>query len=223
MKSLSLVVCLLALAGLLASCSTTSQVSLDYVPANNGQVQPGAPEYATRPFSDQRSMGEMDLGTVRTQIGTPLEYVQTRIPVSQVVTNAFGYGLQARGMLTRPRVARYIITGDILDLYCQMLVRPYGYARIRVTVLDGATGEIVHSQVYTAERGSNVYVPGSGTPVPLLRDLVSAALQEAVDKALDDPRLRNRVGRSFAPEPSPGPGPLEPPPYPTVPGSGISI
>lgn len=223
MKSLFPVFCLLAFAGLLCSCSTTSQVSLDYVPTNNGQAQPGSPEYATRPFSDQRSMGAMDLGTVRTQIGTPLEYVQTRIPVSEVVTNAFGYGLQSRGMLTRPRIARYIVTGDILDLYCQMLVRPYGYARIRVTVLDGATGEIVHSQIYTGERGSSVYVPGSGTPVPLLRDLVSGALQDAVDKALDDPRLRGRSRRSYQ-APQPGPEFQEEPPYsdPTAPGM-ISI
>ncbi|TDU81238.1 hypothetical protein EI77_00541 [Prosthecobacter fusiformis] len=177
----------------LASCSTTSQVSLDYT-SGPGHVKPGTPEFSTRLFNDQRGLGPMDLGTVRTQIGTPVEYVQTRVPVSEVVTNAFGYGLQARGMLNRPRTARYIITGDIMDLYCQMLVRPYGYARIRVTVLDAASGQIIHSKVYTGERGSSVYVPGSGSPVPLLRDLVSGALQDAVDRSLDDPALRNKLG-----------------------------
>ncbi len=179
----------------LAACSTTSQVSLDYVPGP-GHIKPGRPEFATRLFNDQRDLGPMDLGTVRTQIGTPLEYVQTRVPVNEVVTNAFGHGLQARGMLTRPRAARYVITGDIMDLYCQMLVRPYGYARIRITVLDAASGRIIHSHVYSGERGSGMYVPGSGSPVPLLRDLVSGALQEAVDRALDDGNLRRKLNSS---------------------------
>jgi len=188
MKSLLSLIPLLT--AFLVSCSTTSQVSLDYA-SQPGHIKPGQPEFSTRPFIDQRGLGANELGTVRTQIGTPLEYVQTKVPVSQVVTNAFGYGLQARGMLTAPRTARYTITGDIMDLYCQMIVRPYGYARIRVTLLDAASGQIIHSHVYTGERSSGTYIPGSGSPVPLLRDLVSGALQDAVDRALDDPALRN--------------------------------
>ncbi|GAA5132412.1 hypothetical protein GCM10023213_00560 [Prosthecobacter algae] len=203
MKSLLSLVTLLSVFALV-SCSTTSQVSLDYVPGP-GHVKPGQPEFATRPFSDQRGIGPMDLGTVRTQIGTPLEYVQTRVPVSQVVTNAFGHGLQTRNMLTAPRSARYVVTGDVMDLYCQMLVRPYGYARVRVTVLDAASGQIVHSHVYSGERSSRAYVPGSGSPVPTLRDLVSGALQDAVDQALDDPRLRNRLRPEIQPEYPTGP------------------
>lgn len=192
MKRLFSLATLLAVSALV-SCSTTSQVSLDYA-GSPGHVRPGQPEFSTREFRDQRDMGPQELGTVRTQIGTPLEYVQTRVPVSNVVTNAFGYGLQTRGMLTRPRGSRFIVTGDILDLYCQMLVRPYGYARVRVTVLEAGSGQILHSRVYTGERGSSAYVPGSGSPVPLLRDLVSGALQDAVDKALDDPEMRSRLG-----------------------------
>ncbi|HEY1083945.1 MAG TPA: hypothetical protein VGE29_16900 [Prosthecobacter sp.] len=204
MKSLLFLVPVLAACALVSSCSTTSQVSLDYVPGP-GHVQPGRNEFSTRPIIDQRGVGAMDLGTVRTQIGTPLEHVQTKVPVSEVVTNAFGYGLQSRGMLARPRNARYIVTGDILDLYCQMLVRPYGYARVRVTLLDSATGQILHSEVYTGERGSGAYVPGSGSPVPLLRDLVSGALQDAVDRALDDAGMRGRIA-----PPAPPPPPVSP-------------
>lgn len=191
MKSLLPFVALLGVLTL-ASCSTTSQVSLDYA-STSGHVQPGKPEFSTRPFRDERGMEPMELGTVRTQLGTPIEYVQTRVPVSDVVTNAFGHGLQARNMFSRPRNSRFIITGDVLDLNCQQLVRPYGYARVRVTVMDAASGQIIHSRIYTGERGSGAYVPGSGSPVPLLRDLVSSALQDVVDKALDDPELRSKL------------------------------
>jgi hypothetical protein len=184
----------LLLAALLpaVSCTTTSQVSLDYVPSQ-GQIRPGASEFSVRQFSDQRGTDAQLLGTVRTQIGTPLERVQTRVPVSQIVTNAFGYGLEARGMLAPPASARYVITGEVQELYVQMLVRPYGRAKVRITVLDASSGQIVHSEIFQGDRQGPAYVPGSGTPVPMLRDLASGALQDAVDRALDDPVLRNRT------------------------------
>ncbi|HYF35536.1 MAG TPA: hypothetical protein VD994_09630, partial [Prosthecobacter sp.] len=150
------------------------------------------------------------LGTVRTQIGTPVEEVQTRLPVAQVATNAFGHGLQARGMLTSPRAARYVVTGEVLDLYCQMLVRPYGYARVRVTVLEAGSGQILYSRVYEGERQNSAYLPGSGSPVGSLSALVSGALQDVVDKALDDSNLRSRLGGAAGAVPGPGTAPGRP-------------
>lgn len=182
---------LLALLGLPA-CTTTTQVSLDYA-SQPGHVRPGRPDFTTRAFVDRRGMNAMELGIVRTQLGTPVEHVQTRVPVSDVVTNAFGYGLQTRGMLTSRAGSAFVISGEVLDLYCQLLVHPYGYARVRVTVMDANTGQILHSQVYTGERQSRFYVPGTGSPVPLLRDLTSGALQDVVDKALDDENMRARL------------------------------
>lgn len=178
----------------LASCTTTSQVSLDYV-AGVGHIRPGSAEFVTRSFVDRRDMGTHHLGTVRTQIGTPLEHIQTRVPVADVVTNAFGYGLQGRGMLSARSAARYIVTGEVLDLHCQLLVHPYGYAKIQVSIVEAASGRIIHTGTYEGERQSKAYIPGSGTPVPMLQDLTSGALQDAVDRALDDPNMRARVSQ----------------------------
>ncbi|MBV6498122.1 MAG: hypothetical protein CJBNEKGG_00336 [Prosthecobacter sp.] len=189
-------VILIGCAVVLASCTTTSQISLDYASAP-GHIKPGAPEFATQSFIDRRDVGTHDLGTVRTQVGTPVEFIQTRIPVADVVTNAFGYALQARGMLTPRSGARFIITGEVLDLHCKLLVHPYGYARIRLSVLEAATGRVLHTAVYEGERQSRAYVPGTGSPVPLLGDLASGALQDAVDRALDDPAMRGRIGSRF--------------------------
>jgi hypothetical protein len=183
-----------------ASCTVTSQISLDYVPAP-GRVQPGAPDFSTRKFVDRRDSAPTHLGTVRTQIGTPVEQVETRLPVADIVTNAFGHGLESRGMLTSPRGARYLVSGEVLDLYCQMLVRPYGYARVRVTVLEAGSGEILFSRVFEGQRQGAAYLPGSGSPIPILSSLVSGALQDVVDKALDDPGLRSRLGGPAAPPP----------------------
>lgn len=174
---------------LFVSCSSTSQISLSYVPGP-GHQRPGQAELTTRMFEDRRGEEATYIGTVRTQIGTPVERVHTRLPVDQVVTNAFGHALQARGMLTSPNAARFVITGEILDLSCLSLVRPSGYARIRVKVLDAGSGQILFNQVFESERTGAPYIPGSGSPVPLLRDLVSAALQDAVDRCLDEGGLR---------------------------------
>jgi hypothetical protein len=179
----------------LVSCTTTSQVSLDYA-TGVGHVQPGAPEFTTQDFMDRRDQAPNELGTVRTQIGTPVEHVQMSVPAANAVTNAFGYALQVRGMLASKTAARFIVTGEVLDLHCKLLVRPYGYARLRVSVLEAATGRVIHSATYEGERQSSAYVPGSGSPVPLLRDLTSGALQDAVDRALDDPAMRARIGSS---------------------------
>jgi hypothetical protein len=196
----------LSLAGLaLVSCNSVSQVSLDYQP-RIGHVLAGPAEFNTQTFLDRRDVPPLHLGTVRTQLGTPVEHIQTKIPVHQVVTHAFGYGLQTRGMLTAPRNARYVISGEVLDLHCKLLVHPYGYARVRVTVTDASTGQILHSQVYEAERQAPAYRPGSGSPVAQLRDLASAALQDVVDRALDDPTLRNRLAPPASERPRWEPG-----------------
>ena len=183
-----------ATALLLCSCET-AQVSLDYQPYP-GQALPGRPDYTVGRFINMRGEGSFYLGTVRTPIGAPIENVTLHTPVEEAVKNAFAHALNTRGMLASPTGANYIITGEILELYCQMIVRPYAYARVRVNVVKAGSGQIVFSRVYAGERQSAAYRPGSGSPVPLLRDLTSRALQDAVDRAVDDPELRSRTGGS---------------------------
>lgn len=177
---------------LLLSACTFSQVSLDYQPSL-AQVVKGRPILSVGRFVNSRGVDSLYLGVVRTPIGTPLEYIQTRTPVEQVVRNAFTHACSARGMLTTKSKASYVITGEILELSCQQLVHPYAYARIRVNIVKASTGQMVFTRTYAGERQSAAYRPGSGSPVPVLRDLASRALQDAVDRALDDPEFRGRI------------------------------
>lgn len=176
---------------LLSSC-VSSQVSLDYQP-RPGQMMRGNPDFGVGQFVNLRREGPFFLGTVRMPLGAPVENVTTRTPVEQIVPNAFAHALEARGMLNENGRAKYIVTGEVLDLYCQQIVHPYGYARLRVNILRAGSGQVVFSRVYIGERQSTAYRPGSGSPVPLLRELTSRALQDAVDAALDDREMRARI------------------------------
>ena len=181
-----------ALAAVLLSACGTTPVSLDYQPTL-GQNIPGPRSIAVGRFADARREGAFYLGVVRTPIGTPLERITSRVPVDEVVRNAFSHGLSARGMLAAPGTAPYLMTGEILELECDQVVRPAGYARVRVNLVRTGTGQIVFSRIYAGERESGPYRPGSGSPIPALRELVSRALQDAVDRALDDRALRQRL------------------------------
>jgi hypothetical protein len=180
----------------LSSCST-STVSLDYQPAL-GQNIPGPRKVSVGRFADMRHENEFYLGDVRTPIGTPLERIASRVPVHEVVRNAFSHGLSSRGMLAGAG-APYVLTGEILDLHGDQVVRPAGYASIRVNVVRSSTGQIVFSRTYSGERESKIYRPGSGSPVPAIRELISRALQDAVDHALDDRALRDRLNPDSSP------------------------
>lgn len=177
----------------LSSCKNSSTISLNYVPQPNRMVR-GAPDFAVGQFKDKRGEKPQTLGHVRLPIGPAVDTIQTRLPVSDVVRNAFAYALEARGMLATEVKGRFTLTGEILDLRSQLLVHPYGYARVRVNVVEAVSGRVVFTKTYEGERQSNAYRPGSGSPVPVLRELTSRALQDAVDRALDDPGMRQQIG-----------------------------
>ncbi|MBE2282693.1 MAG: hypothetical protein IAE77_04440 [Prosthecobacter sp.] len=189
----------------LSSCSNSSVVSLDYVP---GRMVRGTPDFVVGEFKDKRGQQAQTLGHVRLPVGPTVDTVQTRLPVRDIVRNAFAHALEARGMLAPDKGARFIIKGDIQDLRSQLLVHPYGYARIRVNVLDAATKAVVFTKVYDGERQSSAYRPGSGSPVPVLRELTSRALQDAVDRALDDPKMRESLATGSEARPRYAPGML---------------
>jgi hypothetical protein len=187
----------LGIAAALPSCSSTA-VSLDYQPTL-GQNIAGPRKVAVGRFSDMRGENSYYLGEVRTPIGTPLERINSRVPVEEVVRNAFSHGLSSRGMLAGSG-APYVITGEIMELHGDQVVRPAGYARIRVNVVRVSSGQIVFTRVYTGERVREMYLPGSGSPVPVIRELISRALQDVVDRALDDNAFRERLRRQSVPQ-----------------------
>jgi hypothetical protein len=198
---------------MLSSCSSSSTISLSYHPRPSPTQ--GAPVFSQGDFLDKRNCDPLYLGTIRTQIGTPFEHLNTRFPVSKIVSNAFGHALASRGMLSPVQNAKFIFVGDILDLNTKLLVTPYAYTRIRVNLIQAGTGQILASRTYSAEKQGSPYLPGSGSPVPILNNLCSAALQDVIDRAVDDPFFRSKTTDSTFIQPLPMTPPLSPPPLST--------
>lgn len=175
----------------LASCGSTP-ISLDYQPSLSQPV-PGSTKVSTGRFANMRRQGSSYIGVVRSPIGTPIETLTTNVPVEDLVRNAFAHGLSVRGMFAATGASPYVINGEILDLHCDQVIKPAAYVSIRVNLVLQSTGQVLFSKIYDAEREGTAFVPGSGSPVPRLRELTSRALQDAVDKALNDRALRNRL------------------------------
>jgi hypothetical protein len=178
---------------LLASCGfNTTVVSLDYQPGL-GQTIPGPRVVSIGKFADMRQVGDFKLGTVRSAIGTPMEQIDTRVPVESVVRNSFAHGLKARGMLTTDADGPYILSGEVLELKCSQMLYPSASASVRVNLVRRGNGVIVYSRIYQSDRHGETYAPGSGSPVPTLTDLASRTLQNVVDQSLDDRELRRKL------------------------------
>ena len=176
----------LAALALLPNC-TSSNVSLDYLPNAAGN-QRGPAVFSVGVFVDERGVPSNYLGGIGVPHLVNLENVYSKVPVEESVRNGFLHALDARKMLASSS-SKYSISGTVLDLHCEMLTNPYAVANLRVNVSD-SHGHIIHSKEYTAERQSVFYMHGSGDPVPVLRNLTSRALQDAIDQAIDDPEMR---------------------------------
>ncbi|MFM7603718.1 MAG: hypothetical protein ACKO8Z_00795 [Prosthecobacter sp.] len=139
-------------------------------------------------------------------VGVPIEHLNSKVPVETVVANAFAHALDHRGMLASADKARFVVTGDVIGLHAELLVHPYASAEIRMNVVEVGSGRVLFSRVYFAERQSAAYRPGSGSPLPILQQLTSRALQDAVDQAVDDPAMRSQLvgGGGFKPRYTPG-------------------
>jgi uncharacterized lipoprotein YajG len=195
-----LAVCLTALA--ITACSTNN-VGLAYKPSaaivagdsNSSKVSVGS-------FIDQRGETATWIGAVRGGYGNPLKTLEATTSVSMLVQTAFSDGLRARGLqASAAGASSYQISGVIKKLDCSQYVRREAHAVIQVDVFEASTGKKVFTQTYTADEleGSLLALnAGAFGSVESLRALAEKALNEVVDKALDDTALRNAMRQSGA-------------------------
>jgi hypothetical protein len=177
---------------MLCQCTSPGNLSLEYN-ANAVAAVRGSPWFDTAVFMDRRGMGPYEVGSRRPDLSAALESLGTRVPVAQVVTHAVGHALKSRGMLAPKGQARFVVSGEILELQCRQMLRPTAAAMLRVTVMEAGSGRVFGSVVRSSMREAEMQPAGVGTSPEAMGQLLSAALQHCVDQALDDGELRSRL------------------------------
>lgn len=180
----------------LAACGTTNG-NLKYIASAE---RPSLASRSTQTvivgnFDDQRDGDKKWLGVIRGGFGNHLKTLEAERPVNEIVRDAFADGLRIRNVALSERAAPRL-SGRIITLYADQVIRREGNAEIEVTVVD-ATGAVRLKKAYKTTRieGSMLSMStGVMASVEDLRAVLERTLSETVDKALDDPELRSALG-----------------------------
>lgn len=186
---------LLAAATLAFTGCATHPVSLKYEsPANAVRAAPDAPPVSVGSFADARGDDPNWIGAIRGGFGNPLKTLVTAEPVSEIVRAYFRDGLRARGFTVSDSGGKYQLAGTIRKLNSIQIARIEANVEIELEVLQLPGGQKIFGKTYSASNleGSLItFEAGVFGSVEDLRVLVDKTLREAVNKALDDPALRD--------------------------------
>lgn len=179
----------------LSACGTTAS-SLKYVAptAPTPKVWALNQPVAVGDFDDQREGDKRWLGVIRGGFGNHLKTLEADQPVDGIVKAAFEAGLRARRVELSANASN-VLSGRIVQLYADQLVRREGVAEIEVKVAD-RSGKQRFAKLYKANHveGSPITLAtGVLASIDDLRDTLEKTLSEIVDKALDDPALQDAL------------------------------
>lgn len=175
------------LAAVLSSCQTY-QVPITYAAPTS--VIPGPRQVDLGRFIDARDGTGIVLGSIKNEVGVPIKKLTTRKPVAELVHNSVGYGLKVRGMLVDKGKGRYLIGGTITEFYAHQLASQESGCTIRFQVFRRGKSKPIFSKSYRSQRNRRTAKVSYFGNVDELADVSSAALQDVIDQALDDPALR---------------------------------
>jgi hypothetical protein len=151
----------------------------------------GAKNVSVGGFRDARGVDSpTTLGQLRTAAGPMGTKIETNIPVSQIVENTFGYGIQIRGMEGKPGSSPWRISGIIKEFSCDQVIRAGAAAEITVLLHKDNADKAAFRKTYHAEKTEATTKIGPLGDTKFLKDIASDVLQQIVDRALDDPELR---------------------------------
>lgn len=140
-------------------------------------------------FKDDRGVPPSYIGQIRGAAQTPVLKVETSIPVSQIVENAFGHTLAQRKMLAQPMKGQWLLQGAIREFSCDQFAKIGSTAEITISLTKSGEASPAFRKSYTAEDAMES-LPGAESNPQLIKDLAAKTLQQLVDNALDDPELR---------------------------------
>jgi hypothetical protein len=149
---------------------------------------------------NERRTGREDptwIGTIRGGYGNPLKALHADEPVDRVVGKAFTAGLAARGLdAGQGGNAPYVLAVTIHQFDANQYVRREATADFTVVITERATGREVwrgREKVYIVDGSILSLSTGVFASVEDLRQVALKAMNEAVDKLLDKPALRDAI------------------------------
>jgi hypothetical protein len=185
----------------IAACGST-QSSMTYAPTV--AVRPAVPARPVLQVApnviNQRSTGGEDptwVGTIRGGYGNPLKALHSKEPLDQVIGKAFAAGLAARALNAPSGAASpYVLAVTIHQFDANQYVRREATADFSIVVAERRTGRAVWSnreKVYIVDGSILSLSTGVFASVEDLERVALRAMNEAVDKLLDKPGLREAI------------------------------
>ena len=173
---------------LLLNACETYQVPITY--ADPVTIQPGPRTVDLGRFIDERDQKGTALGSIRNEVGIPIKTLTTRKPVPELVHNAVGYGLKARGMLVDKGKGGYVIGGRIKEYYVHQLASQEARCVIQFEFFRRGNARPILVKTYRSQRNVRTPKVSYFGDVDEVADVASAALNDVIDQALDDPAFR---------------------------------
>jgi len=181
-----------AVALFLGGCKSYD-VSLTYSPPPAGKAVKRGPKLVeVGRVSDLRDVRGREIGAIRNEVGIPIKRLYAKRPIAQITHNAFGYALDIRGMLAK-KSAKYVLSADILELWCHQYATQDAGCRMRVTVTRKSDNRPVFTREYQAKRSYPTASVTYWSRVEEVAAVTSEALQAVVDTVIDDPQYRRAL------------------------------
>ncbi len=184
----------------LAGCSVT-EVRPAYKPKQAVErVEQGTAKLTIGSFADRRGTEPDWVGEIQGKYIYPKAVLETRDPVSKIVRDMVVRGAKARLMLAEDiGSAGYEVDPEVYQLYGQVKklsgsAKGAADAEVRAHLVTRLVNVSDNDEIYTATHRVDLFnVDVDGNPA-VLGDFVEEALNEVVQKSLDDPNLRKALG-----------------------------
>ena len=176
---------------MLSACTSNHFVNLNYGSDPAARSDQSGPRFTLGYVEDDRKEQSNIIGTIRGGYGNPLKRIQLEGSVAEQVRSFVEEALAARGLLaskeSSPRPPLLNVRLNRLD--SSYLVRKEAHASVSLVVMSAGKEETYLEETYTADLTRGGVGAGIFGNAEALGALANQALTEAVDEALNDPRL----------------------------------
>jgi ABC-type uncharacterized transport system auxiliary subunit len=184
----------LALFFSLAGCSTHA-TKVVYEGDGSG-IHNAEPVVGQIVVSDQRGTDSNWLGAIRGGYGNRLKTLRTERSTDQVVDEIYTTALTAAGIYASSEEAPFQLNVDLTKFDCSYYFNREAHAHVNVSLQRRTDSSLVFRKVYKTDLAESGVGAGIFGDVDTLRDLAEQAMNETVDKMLNDSEFEEALGAS---------------------------